>query len=177
MSLFAVNMAFLVGNVTQQPEFKYAQSGTPVLRFSVATNESVKQQDGSYNDVPTYHNIVMFGKIAEATAKNLAKGMKVAIEGKIDNQSYEKDGVKKYYSQVIARKTILMSQNGNTGGTAVVQQPAQVAQQPQVRQQQPVAQRPVQQPIQQPQPTYQPPVQNAQPQDFEAEMDQLNSMY
>lgn len=102
---FNLNQVTLVGNCTRVDELRYTPGNTPVLKFSVATNRSVKDGD-KYKDVATFHNIVVYGKIATWLAENITKGQALTITGRIDNYSYEKDGNRRYGSQVIANDVI-----------------------------------------------------------------------
>jgi single-strand DNA-binding protein len=120
---FSINHIFLVGNVARDPELRYTPNGNPVLTFSVATNHSVKVANG-YEDIPTFHRIVCWGRTAEWLANNLVKGMRVAIEGRQENRKYEKDGQTRYTSEVNASSVIPMAKDkfaeevaGAVGGT------------------------------------------------------------
>lgn len=115
MSLFDLNRATLIGNVTKDPQLRYTGKGTAVLSFSMATNRSMQNQDGSYKDMPTFHNVVAWSKIAERLAKVLGKGKKVYVEGRIENRSYEKDGVTKYISEVVADNVIVFEKGARAG--------------------------------------------------------------
>ncbi len=107
---FSINKIYLVGNATGDPELKYTPGGKAVLNFSLATNRSIKGQDGSYKDVPTFHRIVVWEKLAEYLAKSLKKGDPVVVEGRQDNRSYkDKDGNKRYISEVVADSCIPFS--------------------------------------------------------------------
>lgn len=108
---FSINRATLLGNVTKDPEIRYTAGGTAVAKFGVATNESIKdKQTNEWKDVPTFHNIVVFGNRAEWVASNLLKGLKVYVEGRINNRSWEdQNGVKKYTSEIVADEVIAMS--------------------------------------------------------------------
>lgn len=104
---FSINRAILVGNISQTPDLKYTPKGTAVLKFGFATNHSIKEQDGSYRDIPTFHNIVVWAKQAEGLSKVLNKGQKAYIEGRIENRSYvDKDNNKKYISEIVADSVI-----------------------------------------------------------------------
>lgn len=107
MSLFDLNRATLIGNVTKEPELKYTESGIAVLKFSVATNRSVKEGE-EWKSFPTFHNIVAWAKLAERIQKSLVKGEKIYIEGRIENRSYEKDGITRYTYEVIAENIITL---------------------------------------------------------------------
>lgn len=115
MSLFDLNRATLIGNVVRDPDLKYTAKGTAVLKFSMATNRSMQNEDGSYKDMPTFHNVVAWSKVAERLAKILSKGKKVYVEGRIDNRSYEKDGQTRYISEVVADNVIVFDKGGAGG--------------------------------------------------------------
>lgn len=116
MSLFDLNRATLIGNVTKDPQLRYTGKGTAVISFSIATNRSMQNEDGSYKDLPTFHNIVAWSKLAERIAKVVTKGKKIYVEGRIENRSYEKDGVTKYISEVVADNVIVFDKGGAGGG-------------------------------------------------------------
>jgi single-strand DNA-binding protein len=103
---FSINLAIITGNVTRDPELRYTPSGSAVCSFGVATNYSVKKND-QWTDVPCFHNIIVWGKQGEFLANTLKKGMKVSLQGRIDNRQYDaKDGTKKYISEIIAETVI-----------------------------------------------------------------------
>lgn len=103
---FSINMAVITGNVTRDPELRYTPSGSAVCSFGVATNHSIKRGE-EWENVPTFHNIVVWGKQAEYISNTLKKGMKVSLTGRIDNRQYDaKDGTKKYISEIVADNVI-----------------------------------------------------------------------
>lgn len=118
MSLFDLNRATLIGNVTKDPQLTYTPKGTAKITFSIATNRSMQNEDGSYRDMPTFHNIVAWGKLAERMGKVLAKGKKVYVEGRIENRSYEKDGQTHRISEVIADNVIVFDRGARGSGSA-----------------------------------------------------------
>lgn len=96
-----MNRVHLLGNIGADPELRMTGGGTAVLKFSLATNERWKDQSGAKQERTEWHRIVMFGKSAEGLARHLAKGMMVAVEGKIRYGSYEdKQGVKRYTTDI-----------------------------------------------------------------------------
>ncbi len=104
-----VNKAILVGNLGKNPELRYTSSGQPVASFSLATSESYKDKAGARQTRTTWHNIVMWGKLAEVANQYLKKGSTVYLEGRIDNRSYDdKDGNKKYISEVVIDKMVML---------------------------------------------------------------------
>lgn len=109
---FSINKATLVGNVTKDPEIKYTQSGKAVCSIDIATNRSVKKNDG-YVDVPTFHRAIVWEKLAEFIAKTLVKGDKVYVDGRIDHREYEnKQGQKVRVTEIIAESVIPMKKQG-----------------------------------------------------------------
>ena len=93
----------LIGNLGKDPELRYTQSGTAVCNFSVATSEKFKDKQGDQHEKTEWHNIVVWGQLADICGKFLVKGKTVMIEGKIQNRSYDdKDGNKKYISEIVA---------------------------------------------------------------------------
>lgn len=103
---FSINIAIITGNVTRDPELRFTPSGQAVCTFGVATNRSIKKGE-QWEDVPTFHNVVVWGKIAEFIANTIKKGMKVSLTGRIDNRQYDaKDGTKKYISEIVADTVI-----------------------------------------------------------------------
>jgi single-strand DNA-binding protein len=118
MSLFDVNKATVVGNLTRDPELTYTPKGTALLKFGVATNRSMKMEDGSYKDLPTYHNIIAWAKLAERISKIAKKGKKAYIEGRIENRSYEKkDGTPGFTSEIVADNIIVFERSVSGSGS------------------------------------------------------------
>lgn len=110
---FSVNTATIVGNVTRDPELRYTPSGQAVLKFGVATNRSIKKEN-NWQDVPTFHNIVVWGKIGEWLAANLHKGELVTVVGRIENRTYtDKTNQPHYISEIVAEHVIPMKRTGN----------------------------------------------------------------
>ena len=114
---FSINMAVITGNVTRDPELRYTPSGAAVCSFGVATNHSIKKDD-QWTDIPTFHNIVVWGKQAEYISNTVKKGMKVSLSGRIDNRQYDaKDGTKKYISEIVADTVIPFTERKTTADT------------------------------------------------------------
>jgi len=97
-----LNKAFLIGNLTRDPELKALPSGSKVASFSIATNRTYKDRDGKKQEQVEYHNIVAFAKLGELCAQYLKKGQSVLVDGRIQTRSWEKDGEKKYRTEIIA---------------------------------------------------------------------------
>ena len=85
----SLNRATLVGNLGQDPEVRYSQSGQAVTNVSIATTESYKdKQTGERKDLTEWHRVVFFNKLAEIAGQYLKKGAKVIVEGSIRTRKY-----------------------------------------------------------------------------------------
>ena len=110
-----VNKVILLGNVGRDPETRYAQNGTAVTRFSVATSEIWKDRSsGEQQERTEWHNIVCFARLAEVAGEYLKKGSKVYIEGQLRTSSWEQDGQKKYRTEVNARELQMLDSKGHS---------------------------------------------------------------
>lgn len=100
-----MNKVILYGNLTRDPELKSLPSGISVASFGLATNRRVKKGD-TWESVPEFHNVVVFGRQAETTAQYLKKGSSALIEGRIQTRSWEdKNGKgKQYRTEVVAER-------------------------------------------------------------------------
>ena len=110
-----VNKVILLGNLGKDPEVKKLDSGKSVANFSLATSEVYKNKEGEKITNTEWHNIVLWSPLAEIAESYLKKGSQLYVEGKFSNRSYEdKDGIKKYISEVIGREiTLLGRPNSN----------------------------------------------------------------
>lgn len=126
MSINRVNVS---GNLTRDPELRYAQNGTAILDMGVAVNDRAKNpQTGEWEDRPNFVDLTMFGKRAEAVAPYLSKGSKVAIEGRLRYSSWQaKDGSKRSKLEVVVDEIEFMSRDGSVARSAA---PAGYAPQP-----------------------------------------------
>lgn len=110
----SLNKVQLIGNLGKDPELKYTPSGVAVATFSIATSESWKDQEGNQQEKTEWHNIVAWRKLAEICGEYLKKGKKVYLEGKLQTRNYEKDGVKRYVTEIVADQLIML--DGGGGG-------------------------------------------------------------
>jgi single-strand DNA-binding protein len=111
----SLNRVMLIGNLGKDPELRYTTSGVAVATFSIATNESWKDQDGNQQERTEWHNIVAWKKLAEICAEWLKKGKKVYIEGRIQTRSYDdkNTGAKKYITEIVAENMIMLDSKGS----------------------------------------------------------------
>lgn len=125
----SLNKAILIGNLGKDPEMRYTPSGAAVCNFSIATTERWKNKDnGQLEEKTEWHNIVVWGKQAENCKEYLAKGRMVYIEGRLQTRSWEdKEGHKRYTTEVIAQTVQFLSPRGATSGTSVAAPAASTA--------------------------------------------------
>jgi len=98
-----INRVILVGNLGKDPEVSYTQSGSAVAKFSIATSEKwTDKSSGEKKDKTDWHRVTCFGKLGEICGEYLKKGKQVYIEGRISYGSYEKDGITRYTTDIIA---------------------------------------------------------------------------
>jgi single-strand DNA-binding protein len=96
-----INKVILVGNVGRDPEVKALPSGTTLTKFSLATTEP-RSKDPDGNPHTEWHNIVVWGRLAEICGQYVRKGRQLYIEGRIRRREYERDGQKMYFTEVHA---------------------------------------------------------------------------
>lgn len=102
----------LIGNLGKDVELKTTDSGAVIGKFSLATSKKVKGES-----VSSWHNIIVFNKTAELCAKYIGKGSKVMIEGEISYRTYEKDGEKKYFTEIIGNNVQFLDSKGESQKT------------------------------------------------------------
>src|SRR3990167_6840917 len=111
-----LNKAFVIGNLTRDPELRSLPSGVQVASFSVATNRVWKDKAGAKQESAEFHNIVVFGRQAEIVSQYLKKGSSVLVEGRLQTRSWEQEGVKKYRTEIVADRVQFGPRGGQGGG-------------------------------------------------------------
>ncbi|MBT0607230.1 single-stranded DNA-binding protein [Aequorivita echinoideorum] len=103
------NKVQLIGNLGNDPEIINLDGGKKLAKFSIATNETYKNQKGDRVTDTQWHNIVAWGKTAEIIEKYVSKGKEIAVEGKLTSRSYDdKDGVKRYITEVVCNELVML---------------------------------------------------------------------
>ena len=98
-----LNKVFLIGNLTRDPELRTMPNGNPVVNFGIATNRIWKDKAGVQQKHAEFHNIVMFGRLAEIAKQYLQKGASVMVEGRLQTKTWDgQDGQKKSRTEIIA---------------------------------------------------------------------------
>lgn len=104
-----LNKVMLIGNVGADPVLKALEGDVKVAKFSIATSESYKDEDGKLNTSTEWHSIILWKGLANFAEKYVHKGSLLFVEGKLKTRSYEdKEGVKKYVTEIIAEKVNLL---------------------------------------------------------------------
>lgn len=113
-----LNKAFVLGNVTRDPEVRSLPSGAQVTSFGIATNRFYTDSSGQKKEEAEFHNIVCFGKLADISSRYLTKGSMVLIEGRIKTRNWvNSQGAKQYRTEIIAESLQLGPRGmGSSGG-------------------------------------------------------------
>lgn len=97
-----VNKVILVGTCGQDPELRYMPSGDAVCNLSLATSEQwTDKKTNEKKEKTEWHRVSLFGKVAEISGEYLRKGSQVYIEGKLQTREWEKDGIKRYTTEIV----------------------------------------------------------------------------
>ncbi len=114
----SVNKVILLGNLGKDPEVKYTPQGTPVAKFTLATNERFKDKEGQWQDRTEWHNLTAWARTAEIAGEYLKKGSKVYVEGSLRTHSWEdkQSGQKKYMTEIVVNDLVLLGGRGEGGG-------------------------------------------------------------
>ncbi len=110
-----LNKVMLLGNLGADPELKMTAGGQAVLKLRLATTESYLDRNNSRQERTEWHSVTLWGKRAEALAKFLAKGERIFVEGSLRTSSYEKDGEKRYRTEINATNIILAGRGRGAG--------------------------------------------------------------
>ncbi len=127
MAKKGINKCIILGFLGQDPKMQQMPSGGAVTSISVATSESWKDKNtGEQTSKTDWHRIVFFNKLAEIAGQYLKKGSKVYIEGSLRTRSWEKDGEKRYATEIVANEMQMLDskgEGGNAGGNSTQQTP------------------------------------------------------
>lgn len=119
MATRSLNKVILIGHLGSDPEFSHIPSGAALAKFSLATNESWKDQSGQAQERVEWHRIIAWARLAEICNEYLKKGRRVYIEGRIQTRSYDdKEGIKRYTTEIVATDMIMLDggEGRATGG-------------------------------------------------------------
>ena len=146
-----INKVILIGNVGGDPEVRYMPNGNAVANVTLATTDSWKdKQSGQQQERTEWHRVVFFGRLAEIVGEYVRKGSKLYIEGRLQTREWEKDGVKRYTTEIVVDigGQMQLLDGRPQGGEGMAPRPQQSRPAPQ---RQAAPQQQTQQPAQQPQ--------------------------
>lgn len=106
-----LNKVMLIGNVGREPEFKSTPNGTAIVNLPLATTEKWTDKQGQKQERTEWHRVTLYNRLAEIAGQYVQKGSKLYIEGKIVTNSYEKDGEKRYSTEIVANSMQFLSSN------------------------------------------------------------------
>lgn len=113
-----VNKVILIGRLGKDPEVRSLESGVMVANFTLATSEVYRDRtSGERKETTEWHNIVMWRNLAEIAQKYLHKGDMVYIEGKLRTRTWEKDGVTRYTTEVVADNMTMLTPRGSSSAS------------------------------------------------------------
>jgi len=114
----SLNKVMLLGNLGKDPEVRYTASGTAVASFSIATSERFKSKSGEWEDRTEWHNVTLWGRLAEIAGEYLAKGKTIFVEGRLQTRKWQdRDGKDRYTTEVVADKMQMIGGNRNSDST------------------------------------------------------------
>lgn len=110
----SLNKVMLIGYVGKDAEVKYTNTGLAVMKFSLATDQNQKDQNGNWQKATTWHDIICFDKLAENMKDYVKKGRRVFVEGRLSKRDFvDKQNIKRYVVEVIAENLILLDRPAN----------------------------------------------------------------
>lgn len=114
----SVNKVILLGRLGKDPEVRYLDNGRAVANFSLATSETYKNKQGEKVTNTEWHNVVLWSPLAEIAEKFLKKGKEIYIEGKLTTRSYDKEGSKRYVTEVVGKEMTMIGGKESAAETA-----------------------------------------------------------
>jgi single-strand DNA-binding protein len=120
----SVNQVILMGNLTRDPEVRQTPNGRSVCSFSLALNRAYKDQNGEWQEVTDFIDVVAWGPLGERVAQYLSKGRRALVQGRLQSRSWEQDGQKRSKVEVLADDVTFLDSRGegegnsNSGGRA-----------------------------------------------------------
>ncbi len=115
-----INKVILIGNAGKDTEYKTLQDGTPVAKLAIATTETFRMNNGETQSRTDWHTIIVWRGLATFAHQYIKKGALLYIEGKLTNRQYaDKDGEKKFVTEVVAAQIVLLDKKEKTADMAV----------------------------------------------------------
>jgi len=113
----SLNKVMLIGNLGKDPEVRFTASGQAVASFSLATSEKFKGKTGEWEERTEWHNITLWGKLAEISGEYLTKGKTIYVEGRLQTRKWQdKTGNDRYTTEIVGDKMQMLSPKGERSG-------------------------------------------------------------
>lgn len=113
----SLNKVMLIGNLGKDPEVRFTASGQAVASFSLATSEKFKGKNGEWEERTEWHNITLWGKLAEIAGEYLSKGKTIFVEGRLQTRKWQdKSGNDRYTTEIVGDKMQMLSPKGERSG-------------------------------------------------------------
>jgi single-strand DNA-binding protein len=120
----SLNRVELIGNLGRNPEIRYTTTGTAVASLALATSEKVKTKSGEREERTEWHNIILYGRLAEIAGEYLEKGKSVYLEGKLKTRKWQdKTGKDRYTTEVVGERMLMLGSNKTGGNNNQVEEP------------------------------------------------------
>lgn len=121
----SLNKVMIIGNLGRDPVLRRTEGGEAVTKLLLATTRFYKDVEGITKEQTDWHDIVVFGPQAELCSERLVKGKKIYVEGRLQTRGWEKQGVKRYSTEVVASQVHFLGGGNRLQGTAPAPVPAQ----------------------------------------------------
>lgn len=113
-----LNKVMILGNLGSDPELKVTAGGQAILKMRIATTETYLDKSNVRQERTEWHSVTMWGKRGEALARFLTKGTRLFVEGKLHTSSWEKEGEKRYRTEIVATNVLFANSRNETERTA-----------------------------------------------------------
>lgn len=114
----SLNKVMLIGRLGGDPEVRYTASGQAVANCNLATSDKYKDKAGEWQERTEWHRVTFWGRLAEIAGEYLGKGSMIYVEGRLQTREYEKDGIKRYATEIVGERMQMLSSRGERRGDA-----------------------------------------------------------
>jgi single-strand DNA-binding protein len=114
----SVNKVILVGHLGRDAELRYTQGGAAVCTLSLATSESWTEKQNQRQEKTEWHRVILWGKTAESLNEYLTKGKQIYVEGRLQTREWEKDGAKRFTTEIRGDRVVLLGGGGRAASSS-----------------------------------------------------------
>ena len=112
----SLNKVMLIGNVGSDPDVRATSSGGQVAKVSLATSRQWKDGSGQQKEKTEWHRLTFFGRLVDVVDQWIKKGDRLYVEGRIEYSETEKDGQKKYWTDIVVNEMVMLGSSPGGGG-------------------------------------------------------------